>query len=1230
MGWCRALFVLSIVCATAHSKALTSNENVRKSRQLDFGECCPCPKPGAEVSEPLYPVQPVIDDCPCRNRAADSEGSSSMLSPALKALRPFIRSQDPKTELEPLLKPEVGLASSVLKTLQEVTNEEYEDALARDATRSVAKALESDLPLLRSEETPGSIINIILNPKETGNDLEVVPEASHLQETRCIHPLGSSHNNYEGSNFKPLLSFQESSKNLGPGGRNSNVRSNDFDMDNQASEIQNSLQKPSSGYVMKSIEPNESINSQESHIGNPILANTAHDNLFNGQSGTFKSNTKIPDLKLSTIVDNIKKSIQSNSILNNLTKKQIPTSDDGDNTSLYTVEKPQKFGSALKNLQNVFSNVEKPIPLKNLLKLKDVELVPKKETVSDQKTKLKSAEEDDTMMNESNIQTEILDAVPSSSIRVSNAVLKSQSTENNSCNDIINDVPSKESTDLKQQTRNNIKKPEQVQQEPLDEVNNPSTGINLLENGSDEQLSETPNNQKSSEILPDNDTSALKNEPTIKENQNIKENKEKNIFPTIKADIIKSFNNFKKVNDDMQKKLRQNLQEVLQVVGSDEKKIVETENLKPIKDNPKSITDDDLQKMSDSILNESNIKTKILEPSFKQAHEENELDNCVSIRGDQHLEENSFDENSNYKTDAQSNAGNLNTTPNEQHAFSNDMNERDFSVEQNNRKPVSKKPIVNSNMSGERTFDENSEDFADSVKVSKSASDSQFANTADMTSKDNNAMKEESNGRDLETEMSEINKETSNPAANGPYESISNNEKNCLNSNDMNVQASEPIGNRVTFAKPDFDILKAERPLFSKFPLGSGLKPYSARLASPHSLDRDTINPNLSGKMNSLQSSFKNNNLKNVFKNLETGALPSLGNKRNNILNSKPFHDFDSISDNFKSRADDTLHNLNNILGSGSSDLKSNHLYKNVLNNADDIRNSLSRVHYDLNDKLQKLHSDWTDKIHTIGQSADTPLSLNRAANPRKNIFDTEKRIPLLTLEKPRTETNIMKGKPKTLLNDEKFKLPYLLPKSLYKAPSLSERKSMILTTTKRPQPMFTTKTPPRKKVSLKSAPKPTLSQTLKEAIESAKSDKLNKMRDMKTLSSNTKPFPVRNQDYSARKSTPELRESLENQETVQPYKNVAEGSRRDNVSRYSGLPFQLKAEEFSVLKKLLDGIRSSQLQSDMFRNHDYDDNAYENLQAPSQNVESIRMPENTLKENVSYKCKMVCTKDDN
>ena len=77
------------------SQPVTDNsENARQTRQLDFGECCPCPVPGSGVDtdDGVFARRSDIDDCPCRPRSADSEGASSQFFPtSIRSVGNFLR-----------------------------------------------------------------------------------------------------------------------------------------------------------------------------------------------------------------------------------------------------------------------------------------------------------------------------------------------------------------------------------------------------------------------------------------------------------------------------------------------------------------------------------------------------------------------------------------------------------------------------------------------------------------------------------------------------------------------------------------------------------------------------------------------------------------------------------------------------------------------------------------------------------------------------------------------------------------------------------------------------------------------------------------------------------------------------------------------------------------------------------------------------------------------------------
>ncbi|XP_028159401.1 uncharacterized protein LOC114352128 [Ostrinia furnacalis] len=157
-------------------------------------ECCPCPKDSAVASsnarESIDWDQSAASsvaraDCPCMGmgRSADSDGAPSAFFPAaVRAIRPFVSLDDSKEEPKPLLHPEVDLASSVLDTLREATDEEYEEALARDAARAASD------DGIAAESAP-NLVTVIFNPNDSSHD-DVIPEASTAHEARCINPLG--------------------------------------------------------------------------------------------------------------------------------------------------------------------------------------------------------------------------------------------------------------------------------------------------------------------------------------------------------------------------------------------------------------------------------------------------------------------------------------------------------------------------------------------------------------------------------------------------------------------------------------------------------------------------------------------------------------------------------------------------------------------------------------------------------------------------------------------------------------------------------------------------------------------------------------------------------------------------------------------------------------------------------------------------------------------------------
>ncbi|KAL0818118.1 hypothetical protein ABMA28_008644 [Loxostege sticticalis] len=210
-------------------------------------ECCPCPKDSAVDSSNTFETASLDQSpassiaraagCPCKFRSADAEGAPSAFLPAaVRAIRPFVSLDDSKEDPKPLLHPEVDLASSVLDTLREATNEEYEEALARDAARAAQE------PDGMAAESAHNLVTVIMNPKESSQD-DVMAEASHVHEARCVTPLGRSSLNLRAPAFDSpdlLSQILRLPKRKPPTFRAWNL----FDMDNGASNVNEQVVEP--------------------------------------------------------------------------------------------------------------------------------------------------------------------------------------------------------------------------------------------------------------------------------------------------------------------------------------------------------------------------------------------------------------------------------------------------------------------------------------------------------------------------------------------------------------------------------------------------------------------------------------------------------------------------------------------------------------------------------------------------------------------------------------------------------------------------------------------------------------------------------------------------------------------------------------------------------------------------------------------------------------------------
>ncbi|CAH1641251.1 unnamed protein product [Spodoptera littoralis] len=386
------------------SQPLDAKDNVRQTRQLDFGECCPCPGAGQvgqgfEAQSPSfssydgpYSRAREVDDCPCRARSSDSDGASSAFFPT--AVRPdghAVRSSETKEDPKPLLHPEVDLASSVLETLREATDEEYKEALARDAARSMGKSAdEAFFGDTIPDASTGNLVTIIMNPKYSEDD--IVPQESHLQETRCVHgPLGSARSSpvqLRTATKPPNLLHelfglpqvdQLDDMDSGVGASNIEERVVKIDEDQALSKTKIGLRK-----YAPLLKPNTSIKDMSTNLKSNV--------------GDMGIGSKVPNLKLpmTTLKDLLNQKFLEDeekisslpSIpklrLNNSLLKPKPDLIEDMSVSPNDIQEQaiRNFFEAKSHLDNIFQNAHtRPLSLNNLLKLKDVEFVPLEDLV---------------------------------------------------------------------------------------------------------------------------------------------------------------------------------------------------------------------------------------------------------------------------------------------------------------------------------------------------------------------------------------------------------------------------------------------------------------------------------------------------------------------------------------------------------------------------------------------------------------------------------------------------------------------------------------------------------------------------------------------------------------------------------------------------------------------------------------------------------------------------------
>ncbi|XP_063541519.1 uncharacterized protein LOC134750288 [Cydia strobilella] len=394
--WWRAVLVFSLAILDNISAQDDNNATETQTKM-----CCPCPPgvigiPMDAAASTLAPGAVAVargvdgvDDCPCRARDADSEGAASLFFPhAVRAFGNVMRS-NPKEESKPLLHPEVGLASSVLETLREATDEEYRDALERDAARATVDVASLTDLIDGAPEEARNVVTVIVSPRGM-DDSDAIPEASHVQETRCIHSLLGNPGN--------SLSYRTPSKGLEdilnlplPSGMLHRQRDSGL----AASNVHESVVKADDN--LNTLLPELKFKAKPNLLSlDPKTINENINNIISGANlgikpGSISLNRNEMDnsnARTDSVNDQISSEVvgENNDILteNNFNRQSDGQNDLDCNTSPSInqetiAEKSAKNTGPLQSLLFGRDNNEKPglsFPLKNLLKLRDVELVP--------------------------------------------------------------------------------------------------------------------------------------------------------------------------------------------------------------------------------------------------------------------------------------------------------------------------------------------------------------------------------------------------------------------------------------------------------------------------------------------------------------------------------------------------------------------------------------------------------------------------------------------------------------------------------------------------------------------------------------------------------------------------------------------------------------------------------------------------------------------------------------
>ncbi|CAB3246469.1 unnamed protein product [Arctia plantaginis] len=371
-----ALVVLAVLHKNISSQPITDNSSDdTPTAHLDLEESCSCEdleksiiRRDVRYDDAIDASSRDVDDCSCRFRYTDSQGASSLLFPtAMRSAGTDLRPGD-KKEPKPLFNPEVDLASSVLEQLRVATDEEYQEALARDAAKSAGRAVEDVVFEDATPQESANMVTIVVNPKAADSD-NVIPQASNIKQSRCVNPLQRASSPSLSDRLK-LSKKRPYYKNL-----------QDLDSEVGASMIEEqkiSVKSPLENNNLKSIVTSNDI---EDNCNVPDLRSTSEDPYQN----KFEKYDKTSSSLLQSIKDRIRP-------LSRIPKFKLQRSESATTTNDLSPAPSTIYEQATKKVpyERTKSHLEdikqqnRPFSITNLLNLKDVELIPLKDLFSKQ------------------------------------------------------------------------------------------------------------------------------------------------------------------------------------------------------------------------------------------------------------------------------------------------------------------------------------------------------------------------------------------------------------------------------------------------------------------------------------------------------------------------------------------------------------------------------------------------------------------------------------------------------------------------------------------------------------------------------------------------------------------------------------------------------------------------------------------------------------------------------